>query len=112
MSNELIGKYWVLLRHQRHDYTDEQPEQDIRTMDREEACKYKYRGNWFSVVSSNLELMKYFIKIDDKELSDKIDTAINYRPSSLTGKQICKDEVDMMNAVLDETILCLESIVG
>ncbi|MBU3897299.1 MAG: hypothetical protein KJ697_05230 [Nanoarchaeota archaeon] len=116
MENDKIGKYWVKFRHLRHDYSDVQPDQDIRTMSREEAQKYKYRGNWFQRSQSYLELMKYdmgkikWFKFADKKLVKNIDNFLDSQTSSTIGGKITPEEVARANDILDETILYLESV--
>jgi len=112
VENDKIGKYWVKLRHLRHDYIEEKPDQDIRTMSRDEAQKYKHRGNWFQCAKSHLEAMVYEVKVDDKKLLENINSFIDSETSNVKGEMILDAEVAQANAVLDNAISYLESIVS
>jgi hypothetical protein len=79
-------------------------------MNREEAQKYKYRGNWFQCAKSHLEAMIYEIKIDDKELLKNINAFLDLETSNVRGEMISDSEVTLADGILDNTISYLESI--
>jgi hypothetical protein len=106
----LLQYYLNKLISKRDDYLDDLPEEDVRnlaTLD-EKGCfkvdNYKCRGNYIVGLSLTLQEMIENNAINESELIEKIMQFRHYDFSYYHDKFTTKEEINMINQILTDTI--------
>ncbi len=93
----------------RDDSSDELPTEDIANLVKAGKPFYKLRGNYLFGLCGTLSLLLEDNLITEPALVGKVKQFIKHEFNVTKGKYTVKEEIDMMNQILAEVIVYLET---
>lgn len=116
VKNDKLDEYYIKrFYHKRDDYLDGLPKEDVRNLsDIDEKGmftheNYKCKGNYIWTLIAALDGAIEYDVIEDDVLKQKIEEFSSHKFNYYEGKFTSKEEIDMINNILNDAITYLET---